>query len=721
MNLKLRNICYSLILALSIVFTSVSTTFAESSPIFSEIIAPGLIRKEYKVDQGDKKTIINVLECDLDNPFLKIAVIPGKGKYNQRATVSQMASRVDSTAMVNGDFFNMLLQGTPEGPSIVDGNLQSSPCVMEGVYSLGIDESNTGHIEAIKFQGKVTAPNGKTYPIDGLNKSYYWHEPSTEYSHENKIQIYNDFWAASTRGDKKNTEILINSNGVIEQISENKSFPFPVPDSKMIMQVDGVAKDFILQNSKIGDKLNIDYSISPDRNWKFLIGGHALLVNNGQKVPYTKDINVLGGVRARTAAGLSKDGKKLYIASAEARTKRSAGMSLDNLSNFMKSIGCDIAVNLDGGGSTTMVVKNLGESNQSKIINPERNGAERAVVNGIGIFNTVKETGPAVGIKINGPDDMIIGQSADFTIKSAWDENYKPVDPNTMTYDLFDSNEDKEAWNITNFLARHTGEVDITLVTNNGVRSTKKVNVHDFDFVESLIVSSDKTKINSGDTVNFTVKAKLKNKKEVSLDPSVLKYQIDGFDGEFNNGVLKVNSLNDNASAKVTISAGDKSSSIRLNDINSKVIKMKINNKSYSINGENKNMDAAPFIKDNRTFVPIRFIVSALDGEVSWNNEARIATIKYDDKIIEIPINNKTIKVNGKEKAIDSPAVVKSNRTFVPIRFVAENLGMEIEYNNSLREVTIIDINKTKENIEEDNKEKPTNNENNKDVVSLVE
>lgn len=721
MNLKLRNICYSLILALSIVFTSVSTTFAESSPIFSEIIAPGLIRKEYKVDQGDKKTIINVLECDLDNPFLKIAVIPGKGKYNQRATVSQMASRVDSTAMVNGDFFNMLLQGTPEGPSIVDGNLQSSPCVMEGVYSLGIDESNTGHIEAIKFQGKVTAPNGKTYPIDGLNKSYYWHEPSTEYSHENKIQIYNDFWAASTRGDKKNTEILINSNGVIEQISENKSFPFPVPDSKMIMQVDGVAKDFILQNSKIGDKLNIDYSISPDRNWKFLIGGHALLVNNGQKVPYTKDINVLGGVRARTAAGLSKDGKKLYIASAEARTKRSAGMSLDNLSNFMKSIGCDIAVNLDGGGSTTMVVKNLGESNQSKIINPERNGAERAVVNGIGIFNTVKETGPAVGIKINGPDDMIIGQSADFTIKSAWDENYKPVDPNTMTYDLFDSNEDEAAWNITNFLARHTGEVDITLVTNNGVRSTKKVNVHDFDFVESLIVSSDKTKINSGDTVNFTVKAKLKNKKEVSLDPSVLKYQIDGFDGEFNNGVLKVNSLNDNASAKVTISAGDKSSSIRLNDINSKVIKMKINNKSYSINGENKNMDAAPFIKDNRTFVPIRFIVSALDGEVSWNNEARIATIKYDDKIIEIPINNKTIKVNGKEKAIDSPAVVKSNRTFVPIRFVAENLGMEIEYNNSLREVTIIDINKTKENIEEDNKEKPTNNENNKDVVSLVE
>src|SRR5699024_9292973 len=153
----------------------------------------------------------------------------------------------------------MLLQGTPEGPSIVDGKLQSSPCVMTGVYSLGIDKDNTAHIEAIQFQGKATAPNGKSYPIDGLNKSYYWYEPTTEYSHENKIQIYNDFWAAQTRGDKKNTEILINQNGIIENISGNASFPYPVPDGKIIMQADGLAKDFIMQNAKIGDKLNLQY------------------------------------------------------------------------------------------------------------------------------------------------------------------------------------------------------------------------------------------------------------------------------------------------------------------------------------------------------------------------------------------------------------------------------------------------------------------------------
>lgn len=717
MNSKLRNICYSLALALVIIFTSIpSSVIAVSSPTFSEIIGPGLIRKEYKVDQGKQKTIINVLECDLDNPFLEISVIPGKGKYNQRATVSQMASRVNSTAMVNGDFFNMLLQGTPEGPSIINGNLESSPCVLVGTYSLGIDKNNTGHIEPITFQGNVTAPNGKSYPIDGLNKSYYWHEPNGEYSHENKIQLYNDFWAASTRGDKKNTEILINSNGIIEQISENKSFPFVVPDSKIIMQVDGTAKDFILQNSKIGDKLNINYSISPDRNWKFLIGGHALLVNNGEKVPYTKDINVLGGVRARTAAGLSKDGKKLYIASAEGRTQRSAGMSLDNLSNFMKSIGCNIAVNLDGGGSTTMVVKNLGESNQSKIINPERNGSERAVVNGIGIFNTAKETGPAVGIKINGPDDMVLGQSADFTIKSAWDENYKPVDPNTMTYDLFDSNKDKEAWNITSFLARHPGEVNITLVTNNGTTSTKKVNVHNFDYIDSLNVTADKTQVNSGDTVKFTVKAKLKDKKEVLLDPRVLKFDIEGFEGKFNNGALTISSLKDNSSANVIVSAGDKTKTIKLNDINSKVIKMKINNKTYSINSENKNMDAAPFIKDNRTFVPIRFIVSALNGDVSWDNENRIVNINYNDKSIEVPINKNTILVNNEEQQIDSPAIIKNNRTFVPIRFIAENLGMQIDFDNNAREVTIV------ENTKKGNAQAEVISDNvNTDSASLVE
>lgn len=714
MKLKFRNYVLLLLLTFTIVLVPASASFA-ANPSYSEIISPGVIRKKYEYNNGKQNTIVNVLECNLDNPLLEIAVIPGKGKYNQRATVSQMAKSTDATAVVNGDFFNMALQGTPEGPSIVDGKLQSSPCVMQGVYSLGIDDKDVAHIEPITFSGTATASNGKTYPIDGLNKSYYWYEPTVEYSHENKIQLYNDFWASSTRGDKKNTEVLVNQDGVVEQISENKSFPFPVPDGKIIMQVDGTAKDFIMQNVSVGSKIKLDYDISPNRNWKFLVGGHALLVDNGAVVPYTKDINVLGGVRARTAGGISKDGKTLYLATAEARTNKSAGMSLKDMSNFMVSIGADRAVNLDGGGSTTMVVKNLGEFNHTRVTNPEKNGAERPVVSGIGIFNTAKETGEAVGVKINGPDTMMVGESAEFSMKGAWDENYKPVDPNTMTYDLYDSNNDEEAWNKTWYLARTPGDVEIKLVTNTGVTGTKKVTVHDFSYIDKFSVTADKTVVNEQDSIKLTAKAKLKNGKEITLSPSVLKYSIDGFDGEFDNGTLKINSLNNNNFGTVTVTAGDKSASVKLTDSNSKIIKMKIGNKSYTLNNETKKMDASPFIKNDRTMVPVKFIIDAFGGETSWDKESRTAIVKYNNDTIEIPIDSTKVKVNGESKTVDSPAIIKDSRTFVPVRFIAENFGMEITYDPKTKEVTIIEG--IKENKELDNKKdnaKETKNEDNK-------
>ena len=75
--------------------------------------------------------------------------------------------------------------------------------------------------------------------------------------------------------------------------------------------------------------------MTPDKDWQMVIGGHALLVDNGQTVPYTKDLASLGGVRARTAVGISADGSKVYIAAVEGRTYESAGLSLDNLASCL--------------------------------------------------------------------------------------------------------------------------------------------------------------------------------------------------------------------------------------------------------------------------------------------------------------------------------------------------------------------------------------------------
>lgn len=669
-----------------------TTAFAEEAQL-SETIAPGVTREQYTVNRGGYDTVVNVLKCDLTNQYLKIDVVAGGGEYTNKATVSEMGNRTNATALVNGDFFNMLLQGAPEGPSIVGGKLESSPCVYTGLYSIGITTDNTAHIEQIQFSGNVTANNGKKYPIDGLNKSYYWYDGTNEYSHENKIQLYSDFWASASRGDKNNSEILVNANGVVEQISEKKNFNFPVPDGKMILQADGLAYDFFKQNIKVGDTIKVDYAITPKRDFKFLIGGHALLVDNGNVVPYTKDVNVLGGSRARTAAGISKDGKTLYLVSAEGRTSRSDGFKLETLADFMKSIGCDRAVNLDGGGSTAMVVQNLGEFERTRVINPERNAAERKVVSGIGIYNTAPNTNVAVGAKIKGPDTLIVGQSGEYSLGGAWDVNYKPIDTKNSIYSLSTDAETDGVWEGNWFLALNPGTVNVKVTTSTGFTTSKPVEVKGFDYIDKLNISANKQRVNEGETINITAEAVLKNGEKIILSPKSLEYSIEGFDGSFDeNGNLLIKSLGDVNSGKVTVKAGAVTGSVTLTDDSSKIIKMNVSKKDYSINDVKSQMDAAPYISNNRTFVPVRFIVEGFGGQVDYDSNTKVVSINYNNNNILIPIGSNTIEVNGKNMEIDAPAVIKNNRTFIPIRFVAEALGMQIDYNSSNREITILEL-----------------------------
>ena len=374
----------SLALILFFIFIT-SNVFAENKLLFSEPIAPGVVRYKYEVKRNKKNAQANVVKVDLNNPHIKINTVAGGGTYTNKATVSQMADRTNAVALVNGDFFTMQLQGVPLGASIIDGDIKSSPAVLTDIWSFGIDNNNTAFIDMTKFVGKLTAPNGKSYPIDGLNKTFYWYQPSKEYSHESKIQMYDSFWTSKSRGDKTAGEVLLSENNVVEEIVYRKNINKTIPKGKKILQVSGGSERFMRDNVKVGDKLDITTNIEPNRNWKMMIGGHALLVENGAKKNYTKDISSIGGVRARTAVGISQDGKTVYIVTSEGRTNRSAGLTINELSQFMLDLGSYKAMNLDGGGSTAMAIRNLGDIKRTRATNPERNAGERRVVNGLGV------------------------------------------------------------------------------------------------------------------------------------------------------------------------------------------------------------------------------------------------------------------------------------------------------------------------------------------------
>jgi hypothetical protein len=208
----------SFLILLVLITTVTINVFAENKLLFQEEIAPGVIRYQYQINNGSKKARANVVKVDLNNPYIKINTVAGKGTYTNKATVSQMGNRTNAVALVNGDFFSMQLQGVPLGASMIDGDLKSSPAVLTDIWTFGIDTNNKAFIDLTKFNGKVTAPNGNSYPIAGLNKASYWYQPSKEYSHESKIQMYDSFWSSKSRGDKTAGEVLLSKDNVVEQI-----------------------------------------------------------------------------------------------------------------------------------------------------------------------------------------------------------------------------------------------------------------------------------------------------------------------------------------------------------------------------------------------------------------------------------------------------------------------------------------------------------------------
>ena len=119
---------------------------------------------------------------------------------------------------------------------------------------------------------------------------------------------------------------------------------------------------------------------------------------------------------------------------------------------------------------------------------------------------------------------------------------------------------------------------------------------------------------------------------------------------------------------------------------------LKIGSKIITINGEEKEMDVAPFIepKSGRTLVPIRFISEAFGADVQWEPEFKVVTITLKDTVIKLQVGNSTALVNGEKVQLDQPPIIKDNRTMVPLRFISEAFGANVEWFPDTREVKIV-------------------------------
>ena len=660
-------------------------------------VSPGVVRRELSAKIGGRNHIVDVIQVDLNNPGADLEVMAGAGNYTRKDTVSHMADRTDAYAAINGDFFNMSKQGAPFGPSVVNGKLQSSPLESVGLFAFGIDAGKNAYIESFTFGGIATAQDGAHYKISGLNKTDYIINHTQVPSHKDSIQLYNDFWTAPSRGLKGSGEVLVNGNFVVERISLDKPLPMVTPKGKYILQVNGRAKDFIRNHVKPGQKLRLDYRVSPDRNWRFLIGGHALLVNGGRPQPYIMDAAAIDGYRARSAAAISKDRKTVYLVATEGRTKKSRGMKLNEWAATVAALGVEKAINLDGGGSTTLVARGHGDFKNTKITRPERNGAERRIVNGIGVMNKAPRTALSGG-EIAGPRHVVLGEVATYKLNKAWDSNYHPIKAENVGYSLTDSTFGQDAWIYSRFLSPKAGKTNVVLTTSGGVRITLPVDIQSPAALKSFTLDAKER----GNAIALAPKGVTKAGRNIAIDPNQIAWTVENGAAQVDTNSWKApgTGVNEPAAifrqekaqgAYVAYKAnfgGHKASYVKESPGYAKV-HMTVGKKHFTAAGQARTMDTTPVIKKDRTLVPLRFLMESYGAEVAWDNGSRTAIVRYMGHTIALPVDKNQATIDTNTIPLDMGATIQNDRTLVPLRFIVENMGMEVYYEPSDRSISI--------------------------------
>lgn len=525
-----------------------------------EIITRGASLQTIRMNTDGGPLNVYILKADLSDPFLKIDTIIGSdGTLNNNQTVTEMAKRTGAVAAINGDFFQMNESGRTIGLAYQGGRLLESPAQRNDMYGIALTAEKTPLIEIFSFSGKVTAENGKSFPLAGINKPGYL-LMSNKSSDVDTLNLYNILWGTTSRGKQAGltgvVEAVIKKDAVQKILTDQPGVA--IPADGYILRGHGPAAQFIKDNLKPGSKVSYTYKVEPKGNDLFAaVGGQALLVQDGHLPAYFSQ-NITGK-HARTAAGISKDGKTLYLVAVEKQvaaggTAVSVGMTQEELAGFLISIGVWRAVNLDGGGSTTLAARHLGDINIS-LVNQPQGITQRRVPDAIGLFSLAPQ-GTLSGLSVSGPSVLLTGTVGKFEVKG-YDEYFNPY-PIDQTKVLF-----AVPAGTGNFLGNiltpdKSGSTTVT-ASLGSVSGTAAVRVIGPEMLDALVVSPGTVEIEPGSSAQLAVKVRTTTGEYFDLKPADVKWTVDRSLGEIVDGKFTAAKDADSGKIKVTFQGLDAS------------------------------------------------------------------------------------------------------------------------------------------------------------------
>ena len=320
-------------------------------------------------------------------------VCNGGGKAVASETPSNMYKRNDApghdmVAVFNGDFYHTsATDGTATGMSrmglIIKEEVEINPV---GMPMFVLTPNRESYMDAVHFSASIKSSKGVTNRIHTLNSHYL--EFDTADDNGERMILYTPAYGTTTNSTEGGTKVVITPKEgafkfaanttfscIVESVADNTGST-SIPAGKAVLFGTGANATF-LQGLAVGEECTITIANNLPSNpsvkdIKEALGGsgHFILQNGNVVISGNPDIH------PRTFMGLSQDKKIVYAVAVDGRWSGSAGVSLDDEGRILKWLGAWEGINLDGGGSTGMVVNGEYKNNAS-------DGNERAVGNGM--------------------------------------------------------------------------------------------------------------------------------------------------------------------------------------------------------------------------------------------------------------------------------------------------------------------------------------------------
>ena len=367
--------------------------------VIEKPVAKGVTFRQ-EITGGKTPLVVNLLKIEPKTPGVQFRsgqandVIHNRGELRGRETIGLMAVRNRAIGAINADFFAGT--GDPLGLEIIDGELVSEPMNFRACLALLPDHQNQIEMGVMRSVGVLETDKKITLPLAGINRV----------PQEGEIIVETPRFAGASALHSPGVRVVVSGvnlplrpsqtlRGTVETVtplSKNEAMS-NCPADKICLIAFGGASDLLIKSLKTRDAVTLGFGLFPTSPltekkpiWadaQQAVSGGPWLVKAGvlaldDEAERFNKADFVTARHPRSAFGVTKDGTILLVA-VDGRAKWSAGVSLKELAEIMLKHGAINAINLDGGGSTSLFVG-------GGIVNAPSDGRLRPVADGLLVF-----------------------------------------------------------------------------------------------------------------------------------------------------------------------------------------------------------------------------------------------------------------------------------------------------------------------------------------------